>query len=209
MFAEKPRTLRIDGRKVPINPDFRIMCEYPAAVRKKDKKKLAELAGRFYFAGLTDGISAKAAVNAMSDFYINGLAPGEKDKKGSAFSKSRSPCFDFEEDEAYFYAAFLSEYGIDLDTAGLHWLTFCALFRGLPDECRLKRIISVRSANLLDIKNPAEKSRIRKLKAVFKLSAAESTRYGSIKERDKAAKEEIKARFEEIERLREKEGGRL
>ena len=39
MFSPKPKILHIDGIAVPIDPDFRIMCEYSEALSEKDGEK--------------------------------------------------------------------------------------------------------------------------------------------------------------------------
>lgn len=202
MFSPKPRILVINGQKTPIDPDFRIMCEYSEAISKNDESGLCGIASRFFFAGLPEGVSEKAAADSMLDFYIAGLAPGSSGKKSSGL-ENPEPSFDFEEDEAYFFAAFLSEYGIDLNTVKLHWFDFCAMFRGLPDECRLKRIISIRSESLSDIKSPSEKARVRKLKGVFALKRKKQQRFKNVAERDNAMLAEIERIHREA---REKRG---
>ena len=202
MFSPKPKIIIIDGVKTPVDPDFRIMCEYSEALSEKDGEKACGLAGRFYFAGLPEGVSEAAAAEAMTDFYILGLAPKAKEKRSSV-SESCEPCFDFSEDEAYFYADFLNAYGIDLNVAKLHWFDFCALFRGLPDECRLKRIISIRSESLSDIKSPGEKARVRRLKGIFALKRKKQQRFKDVHERDNAMLAEIERIHREA---REKRG---
>lgn len=206
MFLPSPKVIEIDGIKTPVDPDFRIMCEYSAASRRRDSGKLRDIAARFYFAGLPEGVSEKQAGGAIMDFYINGLAPKYDPSKENAGKKTPPPSFDFEEDEAYFYAAFLSEYGIDLYTAKLHWYDFCALFRGLPDECRLKRIISVRATELSEIKSKSEKARIKKLKGIYALRSSAHKRYKNAAERDAAMRADIKRRQEEVRRMAEKGG---
>ena len=184
MFRKHSKVLIIDGKKVPIDPDFRIMCEYSAAVAKGDRKMLEHIASRFFFAELPEGVSGRSAAKAMEDFYASGFAPSGGGK--SSAMETSEPSFDFEEDEAYFYAAFLSEYGIDLNSAKLHWLDFCALFRGLPDECRLKRIIGIRAQRLSDIKSSEEKARVARLKGIFALRRKRQQKYKSVRERDNA-----------------------
>ena len=201
MFSPKPKIIIIDGVKTPVDPDFRIMCEYSEAVSRNDSSGLAGIASRFFFAGLPEGVTEKAAAMAMTDFYAAGLAPGGG-KKSSGL-ENLEPSFDFEEDEAYFFAAFLSEYGIDLNTVKLHWFDFCALFRGLPDECRLKRIISIRSESLSDIKSPGEKARVRRLKGIFALKRKKQQRFKDVHERDNAMLAEIERIHREA---REKRG---
>ena len=201
MFSPKPKIIIIDGVKTPVDPDFRIMCEYSEAVSRNDSSGLTDIASRFFFAGLPEGVTEKAAAMAMTDFYAAGLAPGGG-KKSSAM-ENPEPSFDFEEDEAYFFAAFLSEYGIDLNTVKLHWFDFCAMFRGLPDECRLKRIISIRSESLSDIKFPGEKARMRRLKGIFALKRKKQQRFKDVAERDIAMLAEIERIHREA---REKRG---
>lgn len=187
------------------------MCGYSSAVMKNSGETVSDIARKFFFAGLPDGVTSEIAVNAIRDFYTEGLAPGyekktEKQGDDREHSAPRPPCFDFEEDEGYFYAAFLSEYGIDLNCANLHWFDFCALFRGLPDECKLKRIIGIRSENLNDIKSSAEKARIRRLKRVFALKVTAVRHYDSAEDRNEAMKRAAERRSEEARR--KMKGGR-
>lgn len=202
MFRPRSAVIEINEVKVPIDPDFRIMCEYSEAVLKKDSKCLAELAGRFFFTkALPDGVSEADAKAAMEDFYSDGLAPGRDRKKEKKISgKTPMPSFDFEEDEAYFYADFLAHYSIDLNRARLHWFDFCALFRRLPDECRLKRIISIRSQELSEIKSSAEKARVKKLKGVFALKVSPRRRFDTAAERSKAMRSELLRQAEEAKK---------
>lgn len=204
MFRKHSKILIIDGKKVPVDPDFRIMCEYSAAVSKGDRKALENIALRFFLAGLPDGVSAESAAKAMEDFYASGFAPAGGGKKSTAMETSE-PSFDFEEDEAYFYAAFLSEYGIDLNSAKLHWLDFCALFRGLPDECRLKRIIAIRAESLSDISSAAEKARVRRLKSVFALRRKRRQRFKNAEDRNKAMLADIERIHREAREKRSEE----
>ena len=71
MFRKHSKVLIIDGKKVPIDPDFRIMCEYSAAVSKGDRKMLENIASRFFFAELPEGVSGRSAAKAMEDLYRN------------------------------------------------------------------------------------------------------------------------------------------
>lgn len=198
LFTPKTKIIEIDGVKVPIDPDFRIMCEFGSAQMRDNSDKLPAIAERFYFAGLPEGVDPKAAAAAILDFYCLGLVPKAKNKSNDPITKTPSACFDFEEDEAYFYAAFLAEYGVDLTAVKMHWLTFCQLFHGLPDDCKLKQIIGIRAAELTDIKYAAEKNRIRRLKNIYALSFEQKRRFSTLEERDRAVKAELKRRHDEL-----------
>jgi hypothetical protein len=196
MFGEKPRTIEINGIRCPVDPDFRLMCELSA-----DGADRAEILSRFFFAGLPEGVTTEGAFDGAMKFYREGLTGGDGEESGE--NGSSLPCFDFGEDEGYFFAAFLSEYGIDLNRAKLHWFDFCALFRGLPDDCRLKQIIGIRAAKTSEIPKH-DKPRMMKLKRIYALKKAREKRYESVEERDRAMIEKTKKRYEEVKALKAK-----
>ena len=198
MFSPRSKVIFISGVKVPIDPDFRIMCGFSAAVLRRNAENLTDIAKRFFFAGLPDGVSQAAAAEAMDSFYAEGLAAAKSNDTINC--KTPTPCFDFEEDEGYFYAAFMGAYGIDLRTAKLHWLDFCALFKGLPDECKLKQIIGIRAQSLGEIKSGTERKRISKLKSIYGLKVKVKRRFESAKERNSAIMADLMCRNAEAER---------
>lgn len=197
MFDRNKKLVIVKGVKIPIDPDFRLMCEYSSAVSRSDKRALRDIAGRFFFAGLPFGVEPADALDGMGCFYADGIAPDREEKEGGSDSGKKT-CFDFEEDSAYFKAAFLSEYGIDLEAAELHWFTFCELFRGLPDECRLKRIMAIRNENLSEIKSKSERAHIAKLQKIFALKKHRPKKYKSAAERDAAMKEDLRRKVQEV-----------
>ena len=201
MFDQMIRTVEADGIRCPIDPDFRIMCD----LSEGDKS----VPGRFFFAGLPEGASAKSAIDAMMAFFRRGLLgrDADEDDEDEDGGSSAVPIFKFSEDEGYFYAAFLSEYGIDLYTAKLHWYAFCMLFRGLSDECRLKQMIAVRAVKMSDVPK-YDRKRIAKLKKVYALEAEKEKRYASVEERDAAVLAE-QARYAErlAKKIKNKEQG--
>ena len=174
------------------------MCEYSAAVLRRRTEGLTDIVSRFYFAGLPEGIGAAEAAEAMDEFYVRGLSAAKDNS--TIGSKTPVPCFDFEEDEGYFYAAFMGAYGIDLRTAKLHWLDFCALFKGLPDECKLKQIIGIRAQSLGEIKSGTERKRISKLKSIYGLKVKVKRRFEGAKERNSAIMADLMCRNAEAER---------
>lgn len=198
MFAPNSNILTVNGVKIPINPDFRIMCEYSAAVLRRCTEGLTDIVSRFYFAGLPEGIGAAEAAEAMDEFYVRGLSAAKDNS--TIGSKTPVPCFDFAEDEGYFYAAFMGAYSIDLRTAKLHWLDFCALFKGLPDDCKLRQIIGIRAQNLGEIKSGTERKRISKLKSIYGLKVKVKRRFEAAADRNAAIAADLKRRAEEAEK---------
>ena len=82
---------------------------------------------------------------------------------------------DFYHDSGYIYAAFMQTYGIDLyeQADRLHWCRFLALFDGLPEDCLLKQIMSIRAQEIPapNGHNQAEIQRLTELKTLYALPA--------------------------------------
>lgn len=70
------------------------------------------------------------------------------------------PDMDFEFDEKYIKASFMSDYSIDLDEADMHWWKFCTLLQGLSDNCILNRIRDIRNYDLSTVKDPKMRQKI-------------------------------------------------
>lgn len=73
------------------------------------------------------------------------------------FPKSKRPAkndekklFDFEQDAPYIYAGFMQAYGIDLfeQQGRLPWQKFFALFKGLPDNTKIREIMDIRGRKI-------------------------------------------------------------
>lgn len=115
------------------------------------------------------GPLTKDNLDAFLDFYrcgAGGIRAGEAQRGGVP----EGPGLDFAVDGPLIWAAFLQTYGIDLRTAQLHWWDFMALFRSLPDECRICKIISYRTEDLTDMPK-GMREQYEKLRRVYALPA--------------------------------------
>lgn len=79
--------------------------------------------------------------------------------------------YDFETDAPLIYAAFFTQYGIDLSLADMHWHQFLYLFYGLNEEHKIFKIIQYRTMDLSLIKNQEQKKFYRKMKRMYRLPA--------------------------------------
>lgn len=72
----------------------------------------------------------------------------EKEKKAFprkiAGINNKQP-FDFEKDAELIYAGFQQQYGIDLQTAEMHWWRFMILLENLGEGTRLSKVIEYRT----------------------------------------------------------------
>lgn len=90
----------------------------------------------------TDIFDMEEASNQMLWFYEQGQAPSQKGKK---VSKRAKQAFSFLYDAPYIYAAFLDQYGIDLQEVGLlHWWKFKAMFDSFKDDLLISQIMKYR-----------------------------------------------------------------
>lgn len=101
-------------------------------------------------------------MEGIVSFYTNGMAV-----KGDGGNSK--PFYSFEFDGDLIYAAFYSQYGIDLATVSLHWYQFRALFAGLEETSRFAEVMGAREINLSKISDPEQKAYYRKLKAAYRL----------------------------------------
>lgn len=110
----------------------------------------------------------------------------DRNKKKSDTKKA----FDFDIDQWRIYSAFLNQYGIDLNTANMHWFVFMGLLSNL-DECAFTRVIDVRTKKINAKDSREVKKALSEAKEVYRLDA----------EKEKGLTEEEKARDEEALKL--------
>ena len=157
-----PDRVQIDGRFYPVRTDFRIWvkCGILLESQRNPFSLAAELLTLCYPALPP---SFEGAIQGLLSFYNGG---NEIKRDGGKMEK---PLYSFAYDGDLIYAAFYSQYGIDLCTASLHWYQFRALFAGLEDTSRFAEALEAREIKLSDVSSPAQKAYYRKLKARYRL----------------------------------------
>lgn len=145
LYQSPPETITVDGTEYPVDTDFRVWTEFQAILtdRAADREKAERLAAFMDRLGLP---ASRETLDAMLSFYT-----AESKEKHTATQRTRPVAFDFRQDSEYIYAAFMGAYNIDLTTARLHWWTFKALFKALPDDCELCKIMRYRTIDLKDV----------------------------------------------------------
>lgn len=128
--------------------------------------------------------NAEEAVNQMIWFYLGGRMTKQKPDAQSPYTvQPHKRIYDFDVDAERIYAAFLSQYRIDLqDVEFLHWWKFCAMFSCLTEEHEISRIMGYRALDLSKINNKKEKTRLASLQAKYMLPST-----GSVEDMQKAA----------------------
>lgn len=162
-----PRIVFIDGRKYKINSDFRISIKFELLMQNKDLSKNEKLikALKLYYPIIPKNINM--AIEKIIYFYKAGKE--DKEVKGIG-NKVNNIIYSFEYDDDYIYSAFLSQYGIDLNSIKyLHWWKFKALFKSLNNSNEIVKIMEYRAIDLNQIKDKEQKEFYRKMKKIYEI----------------------------------------
>lgn len=145
-----PNSIEVAGKSFLINTDFREWLKVDKILKKKDYN-LMDIA--FVIQNITalDLIkNSQEFIKKIVEFYVNpNSTPNVSDSSGDIV-------VDYEEDGEYIYASFLQAYGIDLTECDLHWHKFLALFRSLPEDTMIVKIMGYRGYKKENKKNPYE-----------------------------------------------------
>lgn len=111
------------------------------------------------------------AINTLMYFYSCGIETISNNAKQSQNNKSdEKNIYSFEHDAGYIFAAFLSQYNIDLNSIEyMHWWKFRALFAGLSENHLFTKIMSYRAMDLSKIKDKEQRKYYRQLKQKYRL----------------------------------------
>lgn len=168
-----PKTITIDNKEYEINSDFRTSILFELLMQDKsikDNDKIY-LALELYYPNIPDDINS--AIEKMLWFYRCGKDLITSKRKGKG--KSDIKIYSFEYDDDYIYAAFMDQYGIDLqDIKYLHWWKFKAMFKSLKEDTEIVKIMRYRSMDLSKIKDKNEKAYYKKMQELYKIPVSKN-----------------------------------
>ncbi len=206
LLTEKlPETVRINGRKYPINTDFRAAIRFEITVQSDmPSAKKVRRAIELFFGMCPPPQPDALLIDAIAKFYS-----GYSDADDRPSGGNRKRYYSYAQDAGYIYAAFMEQYGIDLTAVGyMHWYKFIALFRGLTEDTEIVKIMGYRAVDLKKIHSKYEKERLRKLQEAYRLRDDSVKRFVSAAERSKAMRDKVLADMERVKREAMKRGGR-
>ena len=90
-------------------------------------------------------------------------------------NKSNVPIMDFDIDQWRIYAAFLSQYRIDLNSVKMHWFVFMGLLSNL-NECSFTHVMDIRQKKITSKMSQEEKKAIKEAKKVFSIKPPKEER---------------------------------
>ena len=144
LIDDLPQSVEIDGVSYAVNWGFRTfilieICIFDEKI--SDSAQIATALNLFYVDLPND---PNQAFDKMMWFYRGGA--GEKKVKGAGSSNAKR-AYCFEQDAAYIYSGFKTQYGIDLQdisSLDLHWWKFKAMFESLDDDLKISKIMGYR-----------------------------------------------------------------
>lgn len=170
LIDELPTSVFIDGVSYEINTDYRIAIMFETMMfdsELSDEEKLEKALYLFYENNVPEDISA--AVDKIMWFYECGKAQEGGRKRKSRAEHKR--VYDYDYDDAYIYAAFLQQYGVDLQDEQLHWWKFKAMFRSLRDDTEFVKIMGYRSIKISGNMTKSQREFYTEMKRIHALPA--------------------------------------
>ena len=157
-----PTSLDVGSCIVPINTDFRVWMDFERLSGNEDEA--AATLEAVFAEGLPDDIDPEKLCERLLWFYSGGRV----EQKGRPEGKHKR-IYDYDYDCGYVYAAFMQQYGINLNTAELHWWEYKALFESLTDKTLFEQIIGYRGAKIDSRMSKEQKEHIQKMKKIYAL----------------------------------------
>ena len=168
LINQLPESVFIDNVEFEINTDFRICILFELLMQDDevpDCDKL-DLAIDLFFEERPEDV--EEAIDFILWFYKCGTTDQESKKKKSTGNK-KPAIYSFEHDSDYIYAAFLDQYGIDLNSDSLHWWKFKALFKALKSDNEIVKIMGYRAVEIDSDMSKEQQKHYRELKAMYAL----------------------------------------
>lgn len=186
-----PHSVAIGKTEVPVNWDFRTSIKFTLIIEDSDKSKEDKLLEglRLYYPRYERLTDIGEAVNKMLWFYNCGKEDDEDDirsaRHGGNNNVSPEKAFSYDVDSDLIYAAFYEQYGIDLQTASLHWWQFRALFLCISEKTHVGKIMGYRTVDLSGL-DKEQAAYYRKMRRMYRLpgniSAVEKKQLAALNE---------------------------
>jgi hypothetical protein len=141
-----PKYIEVNGERFSINTDFRIALECEKISRDNSIGEYEKMCAIVYKLFGERAIQDHSLIFEFFSLAVKYLKCGKEEVKIE--DDGKEPSLDFEQDEGYIKASFMSDYRIDLDEANLHFWQFYDLMQGLTESSVLNRVRSIREEPL-------------------------------------------------------------
>lgn len=166
MYEDYPEEAEIFGKIFKINTDYRYGLAAFNAIEDEELNDTTRaiavvtiLFGQEDKNGNIINVPDENAEMLEKALYIAGrfLCCGKEPKNPKLSKKD----MDFNYDNKYINASFLSDYRIDIEEVKMHWWKYCNLIAGFTDNCVLSKIRDIRNIDLNDYKDAKQKAKLK------------------------------------------------
>ena len=180
LIDELPHSVVVNDCIYDVNWGYRanIIMEICIFSDRSDEQKLLDCLNIFYCRNIPADVDQ--AVEKMLWFHRCGRSPDKpEDKKqpsGAQRPKRIGRAYCFDKDAALIFAAFFSQYGINLNRTAnkdLHWWEFMAMFDSLGEDLLISRVMYYRTADTEGM-SKKQKAFIMRMRKLHSLSDASS-----------------------------------
>lgn len=201
MVDPLPEVVIVGGMEYQINTGFRTSVLFELLVRDKKIPDSAKIIGMLQLYYPQEPADKDEAIKKILWFYNCGKQEEKKEERNKTAKDFRQDkaLYSFEQDAPLIYAAFLAEYGIDLqDIEDLHWWKFSALFDGLSDDRKIRQVMRIRGMDTSGL-STKEIKRINDLKKYYALKDDVTVNSKvALAQRNARMKEYVRRRLEEV-----------
>lgn len=164
-----PESVMVNGREYRVRTDFRTFILFELLWQEEDIDPAEKIRKSLLLCYPEMPHDYRQAMEALLWFYKCGKEERKQDQE-AAERHSPERIYSFEHDADYIYAAFLAQYGMDLqDIEYLHWWKFRAMFNSLSDQTEFVKIMGYRSIDISDGMSDSQKAFYRRMKRIHAL----------------------------------------
>lgn len=167
-----PEYIEVDSKKYKINTDFRLALKCDEIIRDDAIGDYEKMLAIIYILLGEEGLDDIDYHPQIFNLLVKYLKCG---KESEETEEETEPSMDFEQDQGYIKASFMSDYRIDLDRENMHWWAFYDRLQGLTENSVLNRVRSIREESLSD-KKGKEREKWEKLKKQVELKHEKTQR---------------------------------
>ena len=153
-----PEYAEVKGIKYKINTDYRVALRCFEVI---DDNSISDQERALAVVFLLFG---EVPMEDMGEFLRiagNYLRCGEKESAQSSGEKD----MDFNADEKYITASFMSDYRIDLSSVDMHFWQYIQLIQGFTENAIMSRVRDIRNYDMSELKDPKARAKMAQAKA--------------------------------------------
>lgn len=169
LLDRPPTKIEVGGLFYEIDADFRTGIAFELLMLDEEFTEMekASRALELYFPQIPE--DEEQAMEKILWFYLCGREDTKEEENEETESAPKNIVYSYEYDAGSIYAAFMSQYGIDLvEIPFLHWWKFKALFHALDENLEFMKIMRYRAVDITKIPKE-QKDFYRKMKQIYAL----------------------------------------